>query len=57
MFVNPCIFRNCNFAAFELIVMWEEKTVESSMEMAELENVSIHEAHKWFIVPEFSSYL
>ncbi|XP_076904024.1 uncharacterized protein LOC143559280 [Bidens hawaiensis] len=43
--------------AFELIVMWEEKTVESSMEMAELENVSIHEAHKWFIVPEFSSYL
>ncbi|KAI3806281.1 hypothetical protein L1987_22180 [Smallanthus sonchifolius] len=43
--------------AFELIAMWEEKTVESSMEMAELENVSIHEAHKWFIVPEFSSYL
>jgi len=37
--------------------MWEEKTVESSMEMAELENASIHEAQKWFIVPEFSSYL
>ncbi|KAI3678535.1 hypothetical protein L6452_37831 [Arctium lappa] len=43
--------------AFELIAMWEEKTVESSMEMAELENASIHEAQKWFIVPEFSSYL
>ncbi|XP_071715743.1 uncharacterized protein [Rutidosis leptorrhynchoides] len=43
--------------AFELIAMWDEKTVESSMEMAELENVSIHEAQKWFILPEFSSYL
>ncbi|KAM0044701.1 putative Rab3 GTPase-activating protein catalytic subunit [Helianthus debilis subsp. tardiflorus] len=43
--------------AFELIATWDEKMVESSMEMAELENVSIHEAHKWFIVPEFSSYL
>nr|XP_043636993.1 rab3 GTPase-activating protein catalytic subunit isoform X2 [Erigeron canadensis] len=43
--------------AFELIVMWDEKIVESSMEMAEMENVSIHEAQKWFIVPEFTSYI
>ncbi|PWA46096.1 hypothetical protein CTI12_AA512190 [Artemisia annua] len=43
--------------AFELIAMWDEKTVESSMDMAELENASIHDAQKWFIVPEFSSYL
>ncbi|GJS72155.1 Rab3 GTPase-activating protein catalytic subunit [Tanacetum coccineum] len=41
----------------ELIAMWDEKTVESFMEMAELENASIHDAQKWFIVPEFSSYL
>ncbi|PWA34295.1 hypothetical protein CTI12_AA620440 [Artemisia annua] len=43
--------------AFELIAMWDEKTVESSMDMAELENASIHDAQKWFIVSEFSSYL
>ncbi|GJY63354.1 Rab3 GTPase-activating protein catalytic subunit [Tanacetum coccineum] len=30
--------------AFKLIAMWDEKTVESSMEMAELENASIHDA-------------
>ena len=44
-------------AAFELVAMWGEKMVESSMEMAELENASIHDAQNWFIVPEFSSYL
>lgn len=43
--------------SFELIAIWGEKMVESSMEMAELENASIHDAQKWFIVPEFSSYL
>ncbi|KAL7582915.1 hypothetical protein Lser_V15G42165 [Lactuca serriola] len=43
--------------AFELVAMWGEKMVESSMEMAELENASIHDAQNWFIVPEFSSYL
>ncbi|KAL4558396.1 hypothetical protein LXL04_036596 [Taraxacum kok-saghyz] len=45
------------YAGFELVAIWEEKMVESSMEMAEMENASIHEAQKWFIVPEFSSYL
>ncbi|KAK4274842.1 hypothetical protein QN277_018012 [Acacia crassicarpa] len=39
---------------FELIAIWSEKIVESSMEMAELENSSPHEAEKWFITPNFS---
>ncbi|XP_012571330.1 uncharacterized protein [Cicer arietinum] len=34
---------------FELIAIWSEKMVESSMEMAELENASPHEAEKWLI--------
>ncbi|KAK7301624.1 hypothetical protein RJT34_12493 [Clitoria ternatea] len=34
---------------FELIAIWTEKMVESSMEMAELENASPHEAEKWLI--------
>ncbi|KAG4974692.1 hypothetical protein JHK87_031513 [Glycine soja] len=36
-------------AGFELIAIWSEKMVESSMEMAELENASPHEAEKWLI--------
>ncbi|KAI9118123.1 hypothetical protein K1719_010455 [Acacia pycnantha] len=39
---------------FELIAIWSEKIVESSMEMAELENASPHEAERWFITPNFS---
>ncbi|KAK1398662.1 Rab3 GTPase-activating protein catalytic subunit [Heracleum sosnowskyi] len=39
---------------FELIVIWNEKTIESSLEMAELENASLHEAEKWIISPTFS---
>lgn len=42
---------------FELVAIWSEKTIESSLEMAELENVSLHEAEKWFIFPEFSANL
>ncbi|XP_017436456.1 uncharacterized protein LOC108342989 isoform X3 [Vigna angularis] len=34
---------------FELIAIWSEKMVENSMEMAELENASPHEAEKWLI--------
>ncbi|XP_027337979.1 rab3 GTPase-activating protein catalytic subunit [Abrus precatorius] len=34
---------------FELIAIWSEKMVESSMEMAEMENASPHEAEKWMI--------
>ncbi|XP_057512067.1 uncharacterized protein LOC130794228 isoform X2 [Actinidia eriantha] len=39
---------------FNLIAIWTEKTVESSLEMAELENASPHEAEKWFILPNFN---
>jgi Rab3 GTPase-activating protein catalytic subunit len=42
---------------FEFVAVWSEKTIESSMEMAELENASIHEAEKWFIFPELSPNL
>lgn len=35
----------------DLLAIWPEKTVESSLEMAELENTSPHEAEKWFICP------
>ncbi|CAJ1960459.1 unnamed protein product [Sphenostylis stenocarpa] len=34
---------------FELIAIWSDKMIENSMEMAELENVSPHEAEKWLI--------
>lgn len=42
---------------FELIAIWSEKMIESSMEMAELENDSPHDAEKWLISlrPEGSS--
>ncbi|KAG5515066.1 hypothetical protein RHGRI_036190 [Rhododendron griersonianum] len=40
---------------FDLITIWSEKLVESSLEMAELENASAHEAEKWFILPNVSS--
>ncbi|KAJ0084916.1 hypothetical protein Patl1_31031 [Pistacia atlantica] len=36
---------------FGLIALWSEKMVESSLEMAELENASPHEAEKWFLFP------
>ncbi|XP_019439248.1 PREDICTED: rab3 GTPase-activating protein catalytic subunit-like isoform X2 [Lupinus angustifolius] len=42
---------------FKLIAIWSEKMVESSMEMAELENTSPHEAEKWLISPCFATNL
>ncbi|KAK7276040.1 hypothetical protein RIF29_17171 [Crotalaria pallida] len=42
---------------FELISIWSEKMIESSMEMAELENASPHEAEKWLISPSFAPNL
>nr|KYP59673.1 Rab3 GTPase-activating protein catalytic subunit [Cajanus cajan] len=39
---------------FELIAIWSEKMIESSMEMAELENDSPHEAEKWLISLRFT---
>ncbi|KAK7305454.1 hypothetical protein VNO77_43360 [Canavalia gladiata] len=41
---------------FELIAIWSEKMVESSMEMAELENASPHEAEKWLISLRLEGY-
>ncbi|KAK7289868.1 hypothetical protein RIF29_03864 [Crotalaria pallida] len=43
--------------SFKLIAIWSEKMVESSMEMAELENTSPHEAEKWLVSPSFSPNL
>ncbi|XP_077243416.1 rab3 GTPase-activating protein catalytic protein [Tasmannia lanceolata] len=36
---------------FELIAMWSSRSVESSLDMAELENASSHEAKKWLLLP------
>lgn len=44
-------------AGFELIALWSEKMVENSLEMAELENASPHEAEKWIVFPNLSSHL
>ena len=45
------------YAAFELIAIWSEKLIESSMEMAELENASPHEAEKWLTSPRIAPNL
>ncbi|XP_049409845.1 uncharacterized protein LOC125873043 isoform X1 [Solanum stenotomum] len=42
---------------FELLTVWSEKAIESSLEMAELENVSPLEAEKWLISPCLSEIL
>ncbi|XP_008235159.1 PREDICTED: rab3 GTPase-activating protein catalytic subunit isoform X2 [Prunus mume] len=42
---------------FELVAIWSEKVVESSLEMAELENYSPHEAQNWILSPDMSSSL
>jgi Rab3 GTPase-activating protein catalytic subunit len=42
---------------FELIAIWSEKMVDSSLQMAELENDSPHEAEKWILFPIFSQNL
>ncbi|KAF5446664.1 hypothetical protein F2P56_032274 [Juglans regia] len=39
---------------FELIALWSEKMIESSLQMAELENDSPHDAEKWILFPKFS---
>ncbi|KAL3518025.1 hypothetical protein ACH5RR_020614 [Cinchona calisaya] len=41
----------------ELITIWSERTVDSSLDMAELENASPLEADKWFIFPNLSNNL
>lgn len=42
---------------FDLIATRPEKMVESSLEMAELENASPHEAKKWTLIPHLSPIL
>uniref|UniRef100_A0A1J3DV19 Rab3 GTPase-activating protein catalytic subunit n=1 Tax=Noccaea caerulescens TaxID=107243 RepID=A0A1J3DV19_NOCCA len=42
---------------FELVVTWADRTVENTLEMAELENASPHEAEKWILHPILSPYL
>ncbi|GMH07450.1 hypothetical protein Nepgr_009290 [Nepenthes gracilis] len=42
---------------FELITIWTERTIDSSLEMAEVENSSAYEAQKWLLLPEFSDIL
>ncbi|KAK7387265.1 hypothetical protein VNO78_27923 [Psophocarpus tetragonolobus] len=41
---------------FEMIAIWSEKMVENSMEMAELENASPHEAEKWLVSLRLEGY-
>ncbi|XP_027176004.1 rab3 GTPase-activating protein catalytic subunit isoform X1 [Coffea eugenioides] len=41
----------------ELLTIWSERTVDTSLVMAELENASPLEADKWFIFPNLSPYL
>ncbi|KAK9127355.1 hypothetical protein Syun_016152 [Stephania yunnanensis] len=40
---------------FQLIAVWSNKVVENSLEMAELENASSHEADIWILSPILSS--
>ncbi|KAG7538376.1 Rab3 GTPase-activating protein catalytic subunit [Arabidopsis suecica] len=42
---------------FELVVTWADRSVESTLEMAELENASPHDAEKWILHPILSPYL
>ncbi|KAK8515791.1 hypothetical protein V6N12_075812 [Hibiscus sabdariffa] len=42
---------------FDLVSTWSEKVVESSLEMAEMENSSPHEAEKWILTPNLSPNL
>lgn len=39
---------------FELLCIWSEREIGSSMDMAEQENATAHEADKWFIIPDVS---
>jgi len=45
------------WTGFELVVTWADRTVESTLEMAELENASPHDAEKWILHPILSPYL
>ena len=55
--MSSCLIIYWLHTGFELVALWSEKVVESSMEMAELENCSPHEAQKWMLSPTMSSTL
>lgn len=38
---------------FELVTVWSDRTIDSSLEMAEIENSSPHEAEIWLVLPTF----
>ena len=38
-------------SGFELIAIWSSRIVENSLEMAELENASCHDAVEWLLLP------
>ncbi|XP_018473051.2 uncharacterized protein LOC108844314 isoform X2 [Raphanus sativus] len=42
---------------FGLEVTWAERTVQNTLEMADLENASPHDAEKWILHPILSQYL
>ncbi|XVF46202.1 hypothetical protein PTKIN_Ptkin03bG0008600 [Pterospermum kingtungense] len=42
---------------FDLVAIWSEKVVESSLEMAEMENASPHDAEKWILTPNLTQNL
>ncbi|OUZ99155.1 Rab3 GTPase-activating protein catalytic subunit [Macleaya cordata] len=42
---------------FELISIWSNKMIESSLDMAEIENASSHEAENWLLFPILSPNL
>ncbi|TYJ03000.1 hypothetical protein E1A91_A13G268600v1 [Gossypium mustelinum] len=42
---------------FDLVTTCSEKVIESSLEMAEMENASPHEAEKWILTPNLSPNL
>ncbi|KMT05404.1 hypothetical protein BVRB_7g175320 isoform C [Beta vulgaris subsp. vulgaris] len=42
---------------FELVAIWSDRNIESSLEMAETENSSPHEAETWLLFPTLSEIL
>lgn len=54
---NRHLFDDLLHVGFHLVAIWSEKVVESSLEMAEMENASPHEAEKWILTPNLSQNL
>ncbi|GMJ08958.1 hypothetical protein like AT5G58510 [Hibiscus trionum] len=54
---NEWYFAEDPVKGFDLVATWSEKVVESSLEMAELESASPHEAENWILAPNLSPNL